>query len=140
MQLHAPQRLAHDERLERLAKTAIRVGLGLAEGQELVMTAPLDALPLTRRITEQAYRAGASLVTTLFTDEQATLMRFEHGPGDGFDRAPAWLYEGMAAAFRNNAARLAIMGEDPSLCRRPIPTRWRAPIAPAPRPTGRRSS
>lgn len=118
MQFHAPQRLAHDERLERLATTAIHVGLGLAEGQELVMTAPLDALPLARRITEQAYRAGASLVTTLFTDEQATLMRFTHGRGDGFDRAPAWLFEGMAAAFRGNAARLAIMGEDPSLLAR----------------------
>ena len=121
MQLHAPQRLAHDERLERLAKIAVHVGLGLAEGQELVMTAPLDALPLVRRITEQAYRAGASLVTTLLTDEQATLMRFEHGHGDGFDRAPAWLFEGMAAAFRDGAARLAIMGEDPSLLKKADP-------------------
>ena len=33
-------------------------------GQELVMTAPVEALDLSRRITEQAYRAGASLVTT----------------------------------------------------------------------------
>ncbi len=35
------------------------------------MTAPLDAVPLARRITEQAYRAGASLVTTLYTDDEA---------------------------------------------------------------------
>ena len=51
----------------------MNAGLGLERGQELVMTATLDALPLARLITEQAYKAGASLVTTLFTDEQSTL-------------------------------------------------------------------
>ena len=41
------------------------------------MTATLDALPLARLITEQAYKAGASLpVTTLFTDEQSALLRY----------------------------------------------------------------
>ncbi|MFD0936378.1 aminopeptidase, partial [Methylobacterium trifolii] len=34
------------ERLDRLARVAIRVGLDLRPGQELVLTAPLDALPL----------------------------------------------------------------------------------------------
>ena len=56
----------HEQKLDLLAEVAVRVGLGLRAGQELVMTASLDALPLARRITEQAYRAGASLVTTLY--------------------------------------------------------------------------
>lgn len=106
---------APSERLDKLAEVAVRVGLGLVPGQELVMTAPLDAVPLARAITEQAYRAGASVVTTLYTDELASLMRYTHAPDAAFDHAPAWLYEGMAAAFRGNAARLAIAGDDPSL-------------------------
>jgi aminopeptidase len=69
---------SHEERLDRLAEVAVRVGLNLAQGQELVMTAPLDALPLVRRITEHAYRAGAALVTTFFADEEAILTRFRH--------------------------------------------------------------
>ena len=68
-----------------------------------------------RRITEHAYKAGASLVTTIFSDEESTLMRFRHGRDEGFDTAPAWLYEGMAEAYKKGAARLAIVGEDPSL-------------------------
>ncbi len=48
------------QNLDRLAETAVRIGLGLAPGQELVMTATLDAVPLARRITEHAYKAGAS--------------------------------------------------------------------------------
>ncbi|MDB5558334.1 MAG: aminopeptidase [Enterovirga sp.] len=107
--------LGHDLRLERLAEVAVQVGLGLRPGQELVMTAPLEAVPLARAITEQAYRAGASVVTTFYTDELASLMRFTHAPDEAFDHAPAWLYEGMATAFRSGAARLAIAGDDPSL-------------------------
>lgn len=105
----------YDQKLDKLAEVAIRVGLGLEKGQELVMTASLDALPLARRITEQAYCAGASLVTTLFSDDEATLMRYHHAPNESFDRAAGWLYDGMGAAFKSGAARLAIAGANPSL-------------------------
>ncbi len=105
----------HEEKLEILAAVAVRVGLGLGEGQELVMTASLDALPLARRITEQAYRAGASLVTTLYSDDEATLMRYHFAPDQSFDQAAKWLYDGMGAAFKSGAARLAIAGGNPAL-------------------------
>lgn len=110
--------MSHTEKLDRLAAVAIEVGLGLGRGQELVMTAPLEAVPLVRRITEHAYRAGAALVTTLFTDEEATLLRFRHAPEESFDRAAEWLHNGIAAAFRSGAARLAITGADPALLAR----------------------
>ena len=105
----------HASRLAKLARTAVRVGLNLQPGQELVMTASVEALPLARAITSEAYKAGASLVTTLFSDEESTLARYRHAPDDSFDKASGWLFDGMAAAFRGGAARLAIAGEDPSL-------------------------
>jgi aminopeptidase len=104
-----------EQKLDRLAEVAVRSGLGLGEGQELVMTATLDAVPLARRITEHAYKAGASLVTAFFGDEQLSLLRFRYGSDASFDAAASWLYEGMAQAYRNGAARLAIAGNDPSL-------------------------
>ena len=104
-----------EQNLDRLAEVAVHIGLGLGPGQEMVMTAALDAIPLARRITEQAYKAGASLVTALFADEQSALLRFRYGSDASFDAAPSWLYEGMAQAYRNGAARLAIAGSDPSL-------------------------
>ncbi len=107
--------LPHEEKLDRLAEVAVRVGLGLAHGQELVMTAPLEALVLARRITEHAYKAGASLVSTLLTDEEATVMRFRYAPDSSFDYAAEWLQKGLAAAYRGGAARLAIAGANPGL-------------------------
>jgi aminopeptidase len=105
----------HEENLDLLAVVAVRVGLGLRGGQELVMTASLDAVPLARRITEQAYRAGASLVTVLYSDDAAALMRYRYATDGSFDQAAKWLYEGMGAAFKSGAARLAITGGNPSL-------------------------
>lgn len=110
-----PLATQHDTRLDKLAEVAVRVGLGLVPGQEIVLTAPIDAAPLVRRITEHAYRAGAKLVSPFFSDEQSTLARFQLAPDDAFDYAPAWIYDGMARAFREGAARLAIGGEDPTL-------------------------
>jgi aminopeptidase len=107
--------LSFEQKLDQLARVAIEVGLGLARGQELVMTAPLDAVPLARRITEHAYRAGASLVTTLYSDDEALLARFRYAPDEAFDKAAAWLYDGMGAAYRSGAARLAITGASPQL-------------------------
>lgn len=107
--------LSFEARLDRLAELAVKVGLGLQKGQQLVMTASLEHVPLARRITEQAYRAGASLVTTLFHDEQSALSRYRLASDDAFDVAPGWLFDGMAAAFRGGAARLAIVGDDPTL-------------------------
>ncbi len=101
--------------IDRLAEIAIKVGVRLAEGQDLVMTAPVAALPLVRRITEEAYKAGAGLVTVLLNDENIALSRYRFGHDLSFDRAPGWLYEGMGKAFGNNAARLAISGENPML-------------------------
>ena len=106
---------AHLEKLDRLASVAIKVGLGLAQGQELLITAPLEAAPLVRRITDYAYQAGALLVTALFTDDEATLSRFRFAPDESFDKAADWLQNGIAAAFRAGTARLAITGADPSL-------------------------
>lgn len=102
-------------KLDKLAEVAVRVGLGLAARQEMVMTATLDQLLLARRIIEHAYKAGASVVTPIFADEQSALSRFHHAQDYSFDAAPAWLYEGMAQAYRGGAARLAIAGGDPAL-------------------------
>lgn len=104
-----------EKNLDRLAEVAVRVGLGIAAGQELVMTAAIDALPLARLIVKHAYKAGASVVTTLLADEEMALIRFHNAADASFDAAPAWFYEGMAAAYRGGAARLAIAGNDPSL-------------------------
>jgi aminopeptidase len=102
-------------KLDRLAEVAVKVGLGLRPGQDLLLTAPAIALPLVRRIAAHAYKAGAGIVTPILSDEEMTLARYRHGHDNSFDRAAGWLYEGMAKAFSDNTARLAIVGDNPML-------------------------
>jgi len=105
-----------DARLDKLAMLAVRVGLNLRAGQEIVMTAPLEAMPLVRRIADHAYKAGATLVTPLISDDAVALSRYRHAhPEEAFDVAPGWLFEAMASAFKAGAARLAVVGDDPTL-------------------------
>lgn len=114
--MNAPLHTAIDPvRLDKLAEVAVRVGLQLQKGQDLVMTAPIAALPLVRLITKHAYMAGAGLVTTFYADEETTLARYAYAPDESFDKASGWLYDGMAKAFEGGAARLAIAGDNPML-------------------------
>jgi aminopeptidase len=111
----APASRSFSEKLDLLAEVAIKVGLGLKPGQQLVMTASVESLPFARRIVEHAYGAGASLVTTIYSDDESTLARYRSARDESFDFAPAWLYNGMAAAFQDGAARLAITDANPAL-------------------------
>jgi aminopeptidase len=115
--------LTFDQKLDRLAEVAVQVGLGLRAGQELIMSAPIEALPLVRRITEHAYKAGALLVTTFYSDDPSVLARYEYAGDASFDYAPTWLHDAIAAGFRGGAARLAIAGANPALLAKQDPAK-----------------
>ena len=115
--------LTFEEKLDRLAQVAVQIGLGLRAGQELIMTAPIEALPLARKITEHAYKAGALLVTTFYSDDPSVLARFQNAQDASFDYAPTWLQDGIATGFRSGAARLAIAGANPALLARQDPAK-----------------
>ena len=107
--------IINEKKIDKLAYLAVKRGVGLQKGQNLLITAPLESLPLVRKITEHAYKEGAHIVTPLFTDSEITLSRFKFAPNESFDQATDWLFNGMGQAFDNNTARMAIAGDDPML-------------------------
>ena len=107
--------LSFEEKLDRFAKVAVHVGLNLQAGQELLISASVEMMPLVRCITEHAYRAGALLVTTFYGDDEAVLARYKYAPDASFDHAAQWMADGIAAAFGGGAARLALSGANPAL-------------------------
>lgn len=102
-------------KLAELAKLCVEVGLNLQKGQDLIITAPIEALPLVRLIAKYAYSNGSGIVTPFFQDDELSLARFLNPDKTSYDRASGWLYEAMAKAYSNGAARLAIAGENPVL-------------------------
>lgn len=59
-----------DERaeLDKLAELSIKTGVALQPGQDLIITAPIEAAPLVRKLAHHAYKAGAGIVTPFYTD------------------------------------------------------------------------
>lgn len=101
--------------LDKLAELSIKTGVALQPGQDLLITAPIEAAPLVRRLAHHAYKAGAGIVTPLYTDPEVVLARYKYAPKASFEKATDWLFDGMAAAFDANTARLAVVGDDPML-------------------------
>ncbi|QMU58474.1 MAG: aminopeptidase [Boseongicola sp.] len=100
-------------KLDRLADVAVSTGLNLQPRQQLVLTGSVEALPLVRRIAVAAYKAGASVVTPILSDEAIMRARYLHGADDSFDDAPDWLFKGMGEAYGANAARLHVSSDNP---------------------------
>jgi aminopeptidase len=108
------------EGIDRLAKVTVDLGLDLQPGQQLIIAnpdgpIPIEALPVVQRVTEHAYRAGASLVTPLFTDDASVRARFRYAKDEAFDVSIDWLMDGMARAFQEGAAGLFLMADNPHL-------------------------
>jgi aminopeptidase len=100
---------------DRLAEVAVNIGVRVQPGQELIVTASTEHLDMVRRITAAAYRAGASQVVPIFSDDAITLARFANASEGSFDYASKWMSEGVAKAIEGGAARLGIRGENPNL-------------------------
>ena len=53
----------NEEKIDKLANLAIKRGVGLQKGRNLLITAPLESLPLVRKTAEHVYKEGAHIVT-----------------------------------------------------------------------------
>jgi aminopeptidase len=71
-----------EDLLAKYADVAVRVGIGLEEGDRLLIRSSVEALDLTRLIVEQAYAAGAVNVDVLWADDASSRARFSHGSAD----------------------------------------------------------
>jgi aminopeptidase len=79
-----------DERLERYAELAVRVGANVQPGQEVFLNTAVEHHDLARALTRQAYKAGASYVHVLYRDGHARRAMIELGPDEALTYSPEW--------------------------------------------------
>jgi aminopeptidase len=107
--------MTFQDKLASYASLIVEVGLNLQAGQQLMVSAPIEASPLLARVAEAAYKRGARYVHPLYGDDAVTLARFRYAPRDSFSFYPEWLARGMLEMVENNGARLSVTGNDPDL-------------------------
>ena len=82
---------AADERLERYAELAVRVGANVQEGQEVFLYTIPEHADVARALVRQCYRAGASYVNVIYGDAHVRRAMIEHGPDFALTYSPEWL-------------------------------------------------
>ena len=80
-----------DERLDRYAELAVRVGANVEEGQEVFLGGRIEHAPLIRALARASFRAGASYVDVLYTDQHIRRAMIELGPDSALTYSPPGL-------------------------------------------------
>ncbi|GGH73830.1 aminopeptidase [Pullulanibacillus pueri] len=94
------------ENLEKYAELAVKVGINIQKGQELVINAPIHAISFVRIVTKKAYQAGAKHVHFRWSDDALTLTRFTYAPEEAFKEYPEWEAKGLETLAQRGAAFL----------------------------------
>ena len=84
---------AVDDRLERYAELAVRVGANVTEGQTVFITARVEHAAFAQALTRASYDAGARFVDVFYTDQHVRRAMIADGPDSALDHTPAWLVE-----------------------------------------------
>lgn len=101
--------------LAPLAALAIDTAVQLRSGQDLVITAPLEAAPLVRRLAGRAYERGARAVTCVYEDPRLIRERLVAGSDAALDHAAPWPARSVSEAVRAGAVLLRVLGPYPDL-------------------------
>jgi aminopeptidase len=103
-----------DERLERYADLAVRVGANVQEGQTVFLWAELAHAPLARALARAAYRAGARYVDMRYVDPHIRKAMIELGPDEALSYTPDWL-KTWGTAQENQASIVTTGDPEPDL-------------------------
>jgi aminopeptidase len=98
-----------EDRLERYADLAVRVGANVEEGQNVFILTQIEHAPLARALTRAAYAAGARYVDVNYRDQHVRKAMIELGPDEALTYTPDWLKERAEALA--GAAMIATTGD-----------------------------
>ena len=102
------------KQIERYADLAVRKGVAIREGQELVITVPVECAGFARLLVRKAYAAGAGHVTVLWSDDETSLLEYENMDVEYFEEVPEWKREQLNSLAKAGAAFIMVRGSDPN--------------------------
>ncbi|MGH3133641.1 MAG: aminopeptidase [Gaiellaceae bacterium] len=124
-----------EERLQRYAELAVRVGANVQEGQDAIVTCLVEHAEIARAVAREAYRAGARHVVVLYGDLHLRRAAIELGPGEELGWSAPYLLDWFRRWGEERPALIALTGNpspdlladlDPALVGRAEPKELRA--------------
>lgn len=107
--------LSFEQKLDRYAELAVRVGANVQPGQVFVISAMIDTAEFVRLLVRKGYEAGAKQVIVKYGDETVNRLRFEMAPEESFQEPPKWHAAELEELAANNATFLTVLSSSPDL-------------------------
>ena len=105
-----------DERLQRYAELAVRVGANVQDGQDVVVTCLVEHAEIARAVAREAYRAGAKHVVVLYNDLHLRRATIELGPEEELGWSPPYMLDWVRRWGEERPALISLTGNpDPDL-------------------------
>ncbi len=99
--------------LGKYAELLVKVGVNLQKKEMLVISAPVMARDFVVKITKAAYKAGASNVEVLWTDEELTKINFKSRTKSSLAEVPEWVVMQREYFIEKKVAYIGILSDDP---------------------------
>jgi aminopeptidase len=96
---------------DRYAELLVRVGVNLAEGQELFVDAFVEHAPLVRAIARAGYAGGATRVDVHYGDKYVAAAMVELGPVEEIEHGAPWLIRRATEIEERRAALISLAGD-----------------------------
>jgi aminopeptidase len=97
--------------LEDYARLALRIGVNLEQGQDVMLLSYVEHAPLVRAIARVAYADGARRVDALYLDVYLRREKAAHAPDDVVGWTPPWLLQRIEEEAELGTAVINTVGE-----------------------------
>ena len=108
--------VTNNDRLNRFADLAVRVGVNIQPGTGVLVTADTAHLEIARAVVERAYVAGAAWVEVEWTDGPIRHSRLTHASIETLTRSRPWAIERVKEWAAERGVVISLVGDpDPHL-------------------------
>ena len=104
------------KRIENFARLAVEFGVNVQNGEDVLISSPVESPELARLMTKAAYEKGARKVSVNWVDDALTRFAYEYESQETLNEVPDWAVEKsryQIAEKRSN--RISIVSDDPDL-------------------------
>ncbi|MDO5088197.1 MAG: aminopeptidase [Leptotrichiaceae bacterium] len=104
-----------DLKLEKYAQVIVKVGANVQQDQKVWINCTTDSLPLVYKITEEAYKLGASDVHVKLSDDRLSRMHAEYQSTEVYSHVPQWAVDERNDYLDSNVVFIHILSSSPNL-------------------------
>jgi len=104
-----------EKKLDKYAEIIVKIGANVQSGQKVWINCTTDSLPLVYKVTELAYKMGASEVNVKLSDDKLTRLHAEYQSKEVYSNVSKWAVDERNDYLDNNVVFIHILSSSPNL-------------------------